>query len=60
MAMACLVPAIAFGDGIVIPQLACAIPDIPEQRALIHYADDTEMLVIEASFIGEGDQVLPH
>jgi hypothetical protein len=44
-------------DGMVIPRRAYAIPDIPEQRALLHYADGTETLVIETSFTGGGSNV---
>ena len=41
-------------DGIVIPQRAYAIPQIPDQSALIYYVDGTETLVIETSFAGQG------
>jgi hypothetical protein len=37
----------------VIPSRAFAIPEIPDQQALIHYAQGTETLVIETSFVGE-------
>ncbi|MGA2751268.1 MAG: DUF2330 domain-containing protein [Verrucomicrobiota bacterium] len=44
----------AFGDGCVIPPTPFAKVEIPDQRALIHFADGTETLVIDTSFHGEG------
>jgi hypothetical protein len=44
----------ALGDGCILPQLAFARVEIPDQRALIHFVDDTETLVIDTSFRGEG------
>jgi hypothetical protein len=44
----------ALADGMVIPERAFAIPQIPDQQALIHYANGTETLVIETSFTGQG------
>lgn len=49
-----LLPVAALADGMVFPQSAYARPDIPDQRALICYADGTETLVIETSFTGQG------
>ena len=57
LGLALLAPTVALADGMVIPRRAFAIPDIPEQRALIHYADGTETLVIETSFIGGGSNL---
>lgn len=54
LALATLLPIAALADGMVIPQRAYAIPKISDQRALIHYADGTETLVIETSFVGQG------
>ena len=45
---------VALADGMVIPQMAYALPQIPDQRALIHYAGGIETLVIETSFAGSG------
>jgi hypothetical protein len=49
-----LFPVAASGDGMVIPQRAYALPEIPDQQALLHYANGTETLVIETSFKGQG------
>src|ERR1043165_8386312 len=45
---------VALADGMVIPQMAYALPQIPDQRALIHYAGGIETLVSETSFAGSG------
>lgn len=57
LGLALLAPTMALADGMVIPRRAYAIPNIPEQRALIHYADGIETLVIETSFTGGGSNV---
>jgi hypothetical protein len=44
----------AFGDGCVIPPTPFAKVEIPDQRALIHFADGAETLVIDTSFEGDG------
>src|SRR5690349_6150137 len=49
-----LLPATAFGDGGFIPATALQRVQIPDQRALIHFADGTETLVIDTAFKGEG------
>ncbi len=54
LALASLLPMRAPADGMVIPQRAFAIPQIPDQQALLHYANGTETLVIETSFKGQG------
>ncbi len=54
LAFATLVPVTVLADGMVIPQRAYALPDIPDQRALIHYDNGIETLVIETSFVGQG------
>lgn len=46
----------AFGDGKVFATEATAEVDIPDQEALIHWADGVETLVIRTSFTGEGDE----
>ncbi len=43
-----------FADGKVFPPTAYPLPDIPEQQALIHYANGIEKLVIKTSFTGQG------
>lgn len=43
-----------FADGKVFPPTAYPLPDIPEQQALIHYANGIEKLVIQTSFTGQG------
>ncbi len=48
------VPRCAWGDGCVIPATAFARMEIPDQRALIHFADGKETLVIDTAFKGEG------
>ena len=40
-----LAPVRAFADGCVIPATAIAKVQIPDQQALIHFADGTETLV---------------
>jgi hypothetical protein len=48
-------PAAALADGIVIPTVAFpAKVTIPDQRALIHFTNGTERLVIETRFTGAG------
>jgi len=54
LALVCLLPISLLADGMVIPQRAFAIPQIPDQQALIHYGNGTETLVIETSFTGQG------
>ena len=54
LALAALLPEGLLADGKVIPQRAFAIPQIPDQQALLHYANGTETLVIETTFVGEG------
>lgn len=49
-----LLPLALFGDGKVFPPTAYPDVQIPDQRALIHFADGTETLVIETSFVGQG------
>jgi hypothetical protein len=44
----------AFADGVVIPATAFQKVQIPDQRALIHFANGQETLVIDTSFKGEG------
>ncbi len=43
-----------FADGKVFPPTAYPVPDIPEQQALIHYANGVEKLVIQTTFTGSG------
>jgi hypothetical protein len=38
-------PLAALADGMVISEKAYAVPEIPDQQALIHYADGAETLV---------------
>jgi hypothetical protein len=45
----------AFADGKLFPKAVYAPVEIPDQRALIHYADGVQTLVVETSFIGEGN-----
>jgi hypothetical protein len=54
LALACLLPRSVLADGMVIPERAFAIAQIPDQQALLHYANGTETLVIETSFTGQG------
>jgi hypothetical protein len=42
----------AFGDGKIFPASVNAKVDIPDQEALIHWADGVETLVIQTSFTG--------
>jgi len=44
----------AFADGMVVPQVYYPKVEIPDQQALIGYADGIERLVIETSFQGDG------
>lgn len=49
-----LLPFSLFGDGVIISPTAFAEINIPDQQALVHYANGQERLVIETSFIGTG------
>ncbi len=49
-----MVPVGLLADGCVIAPTAFAKVEIPDQRALIRYANGTETLVIDTSFNGEG------
>ncbi len=50
-----LLPLAALADGKVYPPAALPVPvSIPDQRALIHYANGIERLVIETRFTGSG------
>jgi hypothetical protein len=49
-----LFPVCALGDGGFIPSTAFQKVEIPDQRALIHFADGKEMLVIDTAFKGSG------
>lgn len=49
-----LFPVCAFGDGGFIPSTAFERVQIPDQRALIHFADGKETLVIDTAFKGSG------
>lgn len=46
--------AAARGDGMVVSEPAQPLVEIPDQRALISFANGVERLVIETSFLGEG------
>lgn len=46
----------ALGDGKVFSKHATAKVNIPDQEALIHFADGVETMVIQTSFTGEGDE----
>src|SRR5512137_938443 len=48
------IPGRILADGCVIAPTAVAKVQIPDQRALIHFANGTETLVIDTSFQGEG------
>ena len=50
----CLHPTRTMADGCIIPATAFAPVRIPDQRALIHYANGTETLVIDTAFQGAG------
>jgi hypothetical protein len=54
LALASLMPLAVLADGRVIPQRAFALPQIPDQQALLHYSNGVETLVIETSFVGQG------
>ena len=54
LALSTLSPIAALADGMVIPERAFALPQIPDQQALLHYVNGTETLVIETSFVGQG------
>lgn len=47
-------PTAAVADGKVFSRAVEANPTIPDQRALIHFAEGIERLVIETSFVGQG------
>jgi len=49
-----IAPPGAYGDGCFIPPTAFARVQIPDQRALIHFDQGTETLVIDTSFKGDG------
>jgi hypothetical protein len=49
-----LLPATLRGDGGFIPATAFERVQIPDQRALIHFANGTETLVIDTAFKGDG------
>jgi hypothetical protein len=49
-----LVSPAVFGDGVVISPTAFARVEVPDQSALIAYDGETERLLIETSFIGQG------
>jgi hypothetical protein len=49
-----LFPVCALGDGGFIPSTAFQKVEIPDQRALIHFADGKEALVIDTAFKGDG------
>src|ERR1035438_3770568 len=49
-----LFPMCALGDGGFIPATAFQKVEIPDQRALIHFADGKETLVIDTAFKGSG------
>lgn len=49
-----IAPPGAYGDGCFIPPTAYARVEIPDQRALIHFDQGTEMLVIDTAFKGAG------
>ena len=47
-------PASVLADGMVVPQVFYPKVEIPNQQALIHFANGIERLAIETSFLGEG------
>lgn len=47
-------PTPGWADGMVVPQIFYPKVEIPNQQALIHFAEGKERLVIETSFLGEG------
>ncbi len=49
-----LLPSRLFADGCFIPPIGFAKVQIPDQRALIHYTNGIETLVIDTSLEGEG------
>ena len=49
-----LIPVCALGDGGFIPATAFQKVEIPDQRALIHFAGGRETLVIDTAFKGDG------
>jgi hypothetical protein len=54
VAVSLALAAAAGADGKVFPSLDYAATDTPDQRALIHWADGVQTLVIETRFSGEG------
>lgn len=54
MAWLVLLPSALRGDGGFIPATAFERVQIPDQRALIHFANGTETLVIDTAFKGDG------
>jgi hypothetical protein len=44
----------AFADGKIFARVAAVPVATPDQRAMLHFSNDVERLVIETSFIGEG------
>jgi hypothetical protein len=54
LAIFCLIPLCAIGDGGFIPQTAFEKVKIPDQRALIHFASGNETLVIDTALQGIG------
>ncbi len=46
----------AVADGKVFPKRATAKVNMPDQEALIHWADGVETMVIQTGFSGEGDE----
>jgi hypothetical protein len=51
---ALMLPVGARGDGCFIPATAFARVEIPDQRALVHFANGTETLVIDSAVKGDG------
>lgn len=47
-------PADVRADGKVFSQVTAVRTTTPDQRALVHFADDTETLVVETTFVGAG------
>ena len=45
---------LAWGDGMVVPEVFFPKVEIPNQQAFVHFANGVERLVIETSFLGEG------
>ena len=47
-------PTDARADGKVFSQVTAVKTTTPDQRALLHFADGTETLVVETTFVGAG------